>query len=287
MTQNIWEERYQLSFEGELVIPPEEADKLRQHNSFVPAMEEIHRKNWSSALRLLEKVLEDKPESKYILFLKSWCMTRITEKELIPKLGNIEREMENEFRRGIFDEETYDKMIGMCNSSARFYTKAKDTLKHVLQIDPDFSEAKRFHKYMKKWQPKLIKSVEEVLASHFEMSILLNPREFEKFIAYLFKKIGYSVKVTSYAADFGADVIAERAGERIVVQVKKYVGSNVGAQEVQQTLGSMWKYKANKAILVTTTDFTENAIEQARGAPIELWNINTLRHVMKRHILTF
>ena len=30
--------------------------------------------------------------------------------------------------------------------------------------------------------------------------------------------------------------------------------------------------KANKGILITTTDFTVQAIEQAKETPVELWN---------------
>ena len=100
----------------------------------------------------------------------------------------------------------------------------------------------------------------------------LSPREFEEFIAELFTKMGFQVEITPYVKDFGADFIAKRGEDTVLVQVKKYArGHNVGATEVQQTLGAMWKHKANKSILVTTSDFTVEAEEQAKEAPIELW----------------
>lgn len=68
---------------------------------------------------------------------------------------------------------------------------------------------------------------------------------------------------------------------------RKMIGANVGAQAVQQTLGSIWKYRADKAVIVTTTDFTQQAREQAKGAPIELWDVKTLRKVMEKQFLKF
>lgn len=43
---------------------------------------------------------------------------------------------------------------------------------------------------------------------------------------------------------------------------------------------SMWKYGADKAILVTTSNFTEQAHEQAKGAPTELRNGTYLEKMM-------
>jgi len=68
-------------------------------------------------------------------------------------------------------------------------------------------------------------------------------------------------------------VIAKKDDEVIVVQVKKYAAENkVGAPDVQKLLGSMWKYKATRAIFITTSDFTQAARAQTANAPIELWN---------------
>jgi restriction system protein len=114
----------------------------------------------------------------------------------------------------------------------------------------------------------------------------LSPREFEKFIADLFSKMGFQTELGPGVKDFGADIIAKRGTDIILIQVKKYsFGNNVGAQEVQQALGSMWKYKANKAIIITTSDFTIQAQEQAKGAPIELWNQETLFEMIKKYLL--
>jgi len=115
----------------------------------------------------------------------------------------------------------------------------------------------------------------------------LKPREFEKLIRELFVKMGYEASLTPYTADFGADVVAKKGTDTIVIQVKKYSRENkVGSPEVQRLLGSMFKYKANKAIFVTTSEFTEEAREQARDAPIELWDYTVLNEKIEQHLLT-
>ena len=115
----------------------------------------------------------------------------------------------------------------------------------------------------------------------------LSPSQFEDFIGLLFKSMGYEVIDLPYVGDYGADLVAKRNGETIVVQVKKYgSGHRVGAPEVQKTLGSIWKYNANKAILVTTSTFTAKAYDQAAGAPIELWDRKKLKKMLEQHLPT-
>ena len=117
------------------------------------------------------------------------------------------------------------------------------------------------------------------------------PREFEKLIAQLFQKMGYKVKLTPEKADYGADIIAEKDKERIVIEVKKWKRKNhVGDLEVRSLIGSMPYFNATKAIFITTSDFTERAREQARGAQdrgihIELWNGYTLRRMIEKYFI--
>ena len=47
----------------------------------------------------------------------------------------------------------------------------------------------------------------------------------------------------------------------------------------------MWKIKANKSIIITTSDFTVQAIEQSKEAPVELWNLNTLKRYVRKYFI--
>ena len=112
-----------------------------------------------------------------------------------------------------------------------------------------------------------------------------SPREFEVFIAKLFQKMGYKVTLGPYVSDYGVDVIAEKDNRRILIQVKKYSPENlVGNRVVRETLGAIWN-RADKAIIITTSDFTEQAYEQARGAPVELWNYHTLKKYVEKYFI--
>lgn len=115
----------------------------------------------------------------------------------------------------------------------------------------------------------------------------LSPREFEEFVAELFTRMGYQVELTPYVKDYGADVVARKGKGRVLIQVKKYEPRHhVGARDVQRALGSRWKYRANKSILITTSDFTKEAKKQSEGAPIQLWNRELLYEKIDRYILS-
>lgn len=116
---------------------------------------------------------------------------------------------------------------------------------------------------------------------------LITPFEFENFISELFKKIGYNTEVTSKTGDYGIDVIAKDRNDVIAIQVKKYSkGNNVSNRDVQRLLGAMHlrTIKANKAILITTSDFTIQAKEQAKESPIELWNGSYLNSIVEKYM---
>jgi len=117
-----------------------------------------------------------------------------------------------------------------------------------------------------------------------------SPYEFEHTIAKLLQRMGYSARVTSKSdgeegGDYGADIIAKKDGRTIVVQVKRWAPHNlVGALDVRSTLGCLHTFKASKAILVTTSDFTEQAYVQAKNGPVELWNGARLRELMAKYV---
>jgi len=114
----------------------------------------------------------------------------------------------------------------------------------------------------------------------------LTPRQFEKLVADLFAQMGYETELTPKTTDYGADVIAKKGVDTIAIQVKRFKkGNKVGNRDVQRLLGSMYKYNANKAVFVTSSDFTSPAHRQASNAPIELWNYKTLCEMIERYVL--
>jgi len=153
--------------------------------------------------------------------------------------------------------------------------KAKGLIKY---IDRNGQERWGTSHEVKEW-----KAIELNLSNDF---MDLSPKQFEEFVGKLFRAMGYETIDLPFVADYGADLIAKKNNDTIVIQVKKFArGNNVGAPEVQKTLGAMWKYKANKSVIVTTSAFTIAAEEQAKEAPIELWDIRQIKQITEKYLM--
>lgn len=99
----------------------------------------------------------------------------------------------------------------------------------------------------------------------------MNGKEFEKYLAVLFKKLGYKVKRTSYQGDYGADLVIQKHDEKIVVQAKRYK-KKVGLKAVQEAVASKDYYRCSKVMVVTNSQYTQPAINLAQANNVELWD---------------
>lgn len=93
----------------------------------------------------------------------------------------------------------------------------------------------------------------------------MDPIAFEYFIRDLFRANGYKAITTPTTKDFGADVIAKKGKEVMVIQVKHRNSSDwsVSNDAVQQVVAAMANYKANRSMVITNGTFTEHALAQA------------------------
>ena len=105
----------------------------------------------------------------------------------------------------------------------------------------------------------------------------MNPQSFEKYVAGIYEKEGYDVTVTPYSGDYGVDVIAEKGGERIAVQVKQYGCSTrkVNRQMVMELYGAAAYAGCNKAVIATNGDVLPDAVEVARKIGVEIRYIDS------------
>lgn len=94
-------------------------------------------------------------------------------------------------------------------------------------------------------------------------------RQFEDFLANVFREIGYYVKKTPYSRDQGADLIIENVHGRFVVQAKR-ANKNVGNKAVQEVTAAIRYYGADSGMVVTNSGFTKSAIALARANGIDL-----------------
>ncbi len=108
----------------------------------------------------------------------------------------------------------------------------------------------------------------------------LEGRAFEKYLMVQFRHLGYRVTLTDASHDYGADLILKKHGEIIVVQAKRYRG-NVGIAAVQEVVGSIAYYGADRAMVVTNSHFTKSAKNLARQNDVELWGREQIQYNFK------
>lgn len=113
----------------------------------------------------------------------------------------------------------------------------------------------------------------------------LTGEEFELFLSRLFERKGFQVKLTPRTGDYGVDLILTdpRTGERIAVQAKRYQQRNrVGVRAVQEAYAGKDYYGCSKAIVVTTSYFTENAKQNAKKLGVALIDRNALKEALEQ-----
>lgn len=97
----------------------------------------------------------------------------------------------------------------------------------------------------------------------------MDGREFEKYLAVLFKKNGYKTQITRASNDYGADLVIEKDNVRTVVQAKRY-SKKVGIKAVQEIVSAKNFYSAHRCMVITNNYFTDSAINLAKSNNVKL-----------------
>lgn len=108
--------------------------------------------------------------------------------------------------------------------------------------------------------------------------------EFEKLLYRLFEAMGYKVQAIGRAGDQGGDLIANKNGERILLQAKCYKDWSTGNAAVQQVVAALKYYDCNKAMVVTTSYFTAEAIALAKANNTELISKERLQELLLQYL---
>ena len=99
--------------------------------------------------------------------------------------------------------------------------------------------------------------------------------DFEEYVAKLFQRFGFSTKVTKKSGDFGCDVLLEKNGDRIAVQVKNSI-NKVTLKAVQEIVASLKKYDARIGVVITNAKFTKSARQLGKINGVVMINRNAL-----------
>jgi len=99
--------------------------------------------------------------------------------------------------------------------------------------------------------------------------------DFEIVLKTLFKKMGYHVIHTPLSGDQGADLIVEKFGVKTVVQAKNWQ-NNVTNSGIQEIVAAVKHFDAQRAMVISTSGFTQSARDLARSNKVVLWDRSIL-----------
>lgn len=138
-------------------------------------------------------------------------------------------------------------------------------------------EKERTQKEKTNAQIEKLKVIEEfIIDSQLSAIDLMTGIDFENYMGKTLEKLGYSVIVTKATGDSGADIIAEFDNKKLAIQCKRYSGS-VGFDAIKEAHTAKDIYKCDLGVVLTnSTDFTKEAIENAKKLNIELWDRNII-----------
>jgi hypothetical protein len=103
------------------------------------------------------------------------------------------------------------------------------------------------------------------------------------FICWLFEQLGYKILSVKKSHDKGADILLERFGERLVIQVK-HQQANTGIDALKEVLFGKKIYNATKAIVISFgSPFTRDAPKDAEKAGIEIWDLDRVIDELRRN----
>lgn len=92
----------------------------------------------------------------------------------------------------------------------------------------------------------------------------------EEFLYLYFSSLGLKVEKTKKSRDYGADLIINYRGKKIVVQCKLYYNHSVGNSAIQEIATAKNHYLADKGIVITNSFFTKSAITLSRTNNVTL-----------------
>lgn len=110
----------------------------------------------------------------------------------------------------------------------------------------------------------------------------LHWKEFEKLVAEVFRRIGYTVMdAGTLSAGVAADLVATAPHEEVLVQCEHRRSVVVGVMTVRELIGVVTAEGATGGALVTSGSFTEDAVAFAADKPLQLIDGDKLEKLVR------
>jgi restriction system protein len=111
----------------------------------------------------------------------------------------------------------------------------------------------------------------------FDALASLSPRDFEKLIAHLFEKMGFSTRLMQQTRDGGVDIVARRmsqvGSENLAIQCKHYPLGTVGEKYARDLYGVISaEQQFTRGVLVTSGTFSDDCRRFVDGRRIDLFD---------------
>lgn len=148
----------------------------------------------------------------------------------------------------------------------------------------DYRELSELLKYFidKKENKYLSESIEK-RGVHSMSELSKSGVELENLVVRLYNVMGYASKRIGGAGDQGADVIANKNGESILIQAKHW-NAPVDNKAVQEAVAGLAHHGCTKAVVITTSFFTPGAVALAKSNSVELIDGELLRRRLSEHL---
>lgn len=115
----------------------------------------------------------------------------------------------------------------------------------------------------------------------------IDPYEFERLLAQLFRKMGYIVEETQFSHDRGIDLIIRIShfglSHAWIVQAKRYTES-VGVKAIREYSSLRYRDRVDGVIIATTSYFTREAQEEAAEHNVKLIDGNLLAEMLNHYL---
>lgn len=116
----------------------------------------------------------------------------------------------------------------------------------------------------------------------------IEPYNFEKLLAQLFRKMGYAVEETQYSHDRGIDLIIRVVhfglSHSWIVQAKRYT-EPVGVKAVREYSSLRYRDRVDGVIIVATSSFTREGQDEAAEHNVKLIDGNLLVEMLNHYLL--
>ena len=135
------------------------------------------------------------------------------------------------------------------------------------KIDKNFTEKAKLNNMWEKLNNCSVKTgINDIINKYIQ-----NPYQFETFCKDLYEEHGYVAKQTSKSKDGGYDLWIEKDGKTYIVECKCYQTNHIiGRPQLQKLAGANQTLKADGMIFITTSSYSNEAINFANQTNIEI-----------------